>query len=109
MNLALNNIGADSVSSISSRSGLNSARGGTKPFGALLTNPNGDMNSARLDLKGNQNADAAQEEKVDYFKKIKTLNNTNMSIRENKETNSALRNVKEMLDPARDVSTELIF
>lgn len=93
---------------MSSRSGLNSARG-TKPFGALLTNPNGDINSARLDLKGNPNAEAPREEKVDYFKKIKTLNNTNMSIRENKEINNALRNVKEMLDPARDVSTKLMF
>ena len=41
-------------------------------------------------------------EKVDFFKKIKSLNQANMSLKGNESLNFALKNVNEMIDPSKE-------
>lgn len=39
---------------------------------------------------------------MDYFRRIKTLNQANMSLRGNTTLNSTLKNVNEMVDPSKE-------
>ena len=95
--LNLNNVGGDSRSALSSRSGLNSARGDHPPI-SLLPNPVQDKSAE--DGAGQEEAESPG--KVDYFRRIKTLNQANMSLKGNSALNSTLQNVNEMVEPSKE-------
>jgi len=109
LGLNLNNVG-ESMSSLSSRSGMNSARG-HHPTQQLVPNPGVQKNAEAAATSGTS-GDLGQaatktaiddgEVKVDYFRRIKSLNQANMSIRANEEVNATLKNVKEMVDPSKE-------
>lgn len=104
----LQNVGADSLSSLSSRSGRNSARGHHSTQ-QLVPNPliqkNAEATSGASGDLGQAATKTAIDDgyvKVDYFKTIKSLNQANMSIRANEEVNETLKNVSEMVDPSKE-------
>lgn len=96
--LALNMNGVQSEQNrpLSSRSsGMNSARGLGKTDGLNKPSatPMNDIN----------------ENRVNYFKRIQTLNNKDMSIKDKVEVNDNLKNVREMVDPTKEVSATFYF